>query len=386
MRLPTLLRRGPRAADSRTAAATRALADASPDPLVVLDAERRYVHVNAAAEWLLGWPAAGVRGRSVARVPLPFAGDFESLLRRALEAAPERPHVATHASGRRYEVRAVSLDDALALGFRELRDAGAHDLQVAAVESRYGALFESIPQAMIGFDLQRRVTRWNAAATQLFGWRAGELLGRTLPIVPAGVEDAADAAFERLLAEAPIAYETQRRRRDGALVDVSVSLAVMYDEEGARVGYLAIYTDITERRRADARLRESEERYRHLFEGHSAVMLLLDPATGEIVDANPAAVRFYGYPLETLRGMRITQINATAPDEVYAAMAQASAQRVNTFVFPHRLATGELRRVEVHSALVHAGGRTLLHSIVQDVSDRARLEEQLRRVRASELL
>ena len=115
-----------------------------------------------------------------------------------------------------------------------------------------------------------------------------------------------------------------------------------------------------ERRRAEEALRESEARFRGLFEDNQAVMLLIDPDTGQIVDANRAAVAYYGYPRDALRGMTIWEINILPREEVLAEMTQARTGERRHFLFRHRLASGEVRDVEVYSGPVSVAGKTLL--------------------------
>ena len=141
---------------------------------------------------------------------------------------------------------------------------------------------------------------------------------------------------------------------------------------------------ILERETSEETLRESERRalematrYRDMFEQHGAVQFLLDPETQRIVDANEAACEFYGYPREKLTGMHISEINQLAPEEIRAEMERATSQRHPYFVFPHRLASGEVRSVEVHSARVHLSGRELLYSIIHDITERRRAEHAL---------
>ena len=95
------------------------------------------------------------------------------------------------------------------------------------------------------------------------------------------------------------------------------------------------------RRRTGPELRESETRYRQMFVQNQAVKLLIDPNSARIVAANPAAADFYGYPIEQLEQMKITDINILPPDEVASSMARAAAESRNHFIFPHRLASGE---------------------------------------------
>ena len=130
---------------------------------------------------------------------------------------------------------------------------------------------------------------------------------------------------------------------------------------------------IEQKRQEDA-IRESERRYRQMFENTRAVQLVLDPDTGVIVDANLAAVEFYGWPADKLRGMRIWDINTLGEEGVRDEMARAAQQQRSYFVFQHRLASGEVRDVEVHSGPVELGGRSLLYSIIHDITERKRAE------------
>ena len=115
-----------------------------------------------------------------------------------------------------------------------------------------------------------------------------------------------------------------------------------------------------------------------MFERNRAVQLLIDPGEGAIVDANAAAALYYGYPVEALRGKRISEINVLDPEAIRAEMERAVSEERICFRFRHRLASGEVREVEVHSSPIEIEGRTLLHSIVHDTTDRARAETSLR--------
>ena len=129
---------------------------------------------------------------------------------------------------------------------------------------------------------------------------------------------------------------------------------------------------------AEKALRESEARFREMFEGHRAVMLLIEPESGRIEDANPAAARFYGYSRETLRSMKISEINTLSPEETRQAMENALKHRAERPELPHRLASGEIRSVEVHATPIRVNNRTLLFSIVQDITERKKSQEALK--------
>ena len=145
--------------------------------------------------------------------------------------------------------------------------------------------------------------------------------------------------------------------------------------------FITTGADITAVRKANEALRASEERFRALFEGHGAAMLLIEPDGGRILDANLAATRFYGYSREQLQAMTIQQINQLAPDEVAAERRRAADSSKSVFGFRHRLASGEVRSVEVYSSSVTIQGRPTLFSIIHDVTERTRAEEALERTR-----
>lgn len=123
------------------------------------------------------------------------------------------------------------------------------------------------------------------------------------------------------------------------------------------------------------RLRESEERYRNIFEHTQSVMLVIDPESRSIVDANPAATSFYGWSHDELTSMKISAINTMDPDEQAEFMKLALTGFRSHFQFRHRLANGAIRDVDVFSGPIALGGTTMLLSIVHDISERKLIDE-----------
>jgi len=148
------------------------------------------------------------------------------------------------------------------------------------------------------------------------------------------------------------------------------------EEEEARI--VVSIKDITERKRAEEALRESEERYKNLFQNNHAVMLIIDPDNAAILDVNPAACVYYGWSREELLKKKIDEINTLTTEEVYAEMQLARTEKRNHFIFKHRRADGSIRDVDVYSGPLVMAGKDLLYSIVHDITDRKRAEELLR--------
>jgi len=127
---------------------------------------------------------------------------------------------------------------------------------------------------------------------------------------------------------------------------------------------------------------ESEARYGSLFNSSTDAMLIVEPHSGNIVDANPAAISFYGYSREQLTAMRIFDINPQVQDETREDMHRAGNGTSSRFVFRHRLADGSLRSVEVFSGTIRFQGKTHLFSIITDITERKRIELELQQAHA----
>ena len=126
--------------------------------------------------------------------------------------------------------------------------------------------------------------------------------------------------------------------------------------------------------------------YENIFSQHGAIMLMIDPDNGEIVFANRAASNYYGYPVDTLQTMLISQINTLTPAAILEEMTLAESENRNYFLFKHQLANGQIRDVEVYSYPVDAGDRTLLFSVITDITDELAAETQISRIREQRLL
>ena len=119
---------------------------------------------------------------------------------------------------------------------------------------------------------------------------------------------------------------------------------------------------------------------RSLFDASHAVMLLVDPATGRVADANSAACAFYGYDRATFTRLPISAINLLPHDDLAEALRAAREGPRSRFEFRHRLASGEVRDVEVASGPLTIDGSELLFSIVTDVTTRRLAEERAQRL------
>ncbi|MBD0327513.1 MAG: PAS domain S-box protein, partial [Pyrinomonadaceae bacterium] len=227
-------------------------------------------------------------------------------------------------------------------------------------------------------DMDGRITSINEAGARFFGSTASELIG-----VPC--QDLLGEEAERALTDGLNPYEDTPSRTvyhtkdaQGAMRYLESVATLVRDAGGQATAVRSVVRDITERKLAEDALRESEERYREMFEKNRAIKLLIDPETGAIVEANPAACEFYGYSLEEFKRKKITEINLLPDDEVRRELERAVNEESSYFVFRHRLASGEVRDMEIHAGPIQAQGRRLIYSILHDITERRRTEAALR--------
>ena len=127
-------------------------------------------------------------------------------------------------------------------------------------------------------------------------------------------------------------------------------------------------------------LRESEARFKNMFEKHSAVMLLLERATGRIVDSNNAAAAFYGYGKSVLCTMNINSIDILNTKSDIKNFENSLSEKENYYVSSHKLINGQVRIVEVHSTPVSFQGNEIKFLIVHDITEREKALDELRKL------
>lgn len=136
-----------------------------------------------------------------------------------------------------------------------------------------------------------------------------------------------------------------------------------------------------EGRQAEAALRESEARYRQMFEGNRAVKLLIDPTTGTIIDANLAACDFYGYSHDDLMGTNLNTISMLSTDVFRERLNIVRNEKQTHVMSRHQLVSGEVRDVEIDASLIDVEDQQYIFMIIHDITERKLAEEALERER-----
>lgn len=166
-------------------------------------------------------------------------------------------------------------------------------------------------------------------------------------------------------------------KKDGSLCWLQDQGRFAKNERGEIICWQGIIIDITEQKQTEKLLRESEERYRQMFDGNQSVKLIIDSETLQIVNANPAACKFYGYSFEEFKTKYIYEVNTASIEEIRKAVIKARKNPKNHYISKHRLASGEIRDVEIFSNLLEVKNKKYFYSIIYDITERKKAEDAL---------
>ena len=245
------------------------------------------------------------------------------------------------------------------------------------------AVIQASPLAVVAMDTHRRVTVWNPAAERIFGWSAAEAVGEVNRIVPRGEPSVLDQILE-LPGDATggMAAETKRLRKDGSLVDVSISAAPLYSPAGEVTGGVALISDVTAQRAASDALRASEERFRELAENIREVFWIMSPPEGRLLYVSPALERVWGLTPAALLADPGLFMEAVHPDDRARVRGALDAPSRDGSEIEYRIVRpdGEIRWIrdrgfplwDASGALVRVLG------VAEDVTARKEAEETVR--------
>jgi PAS domain S-box-containing protein len=245
------------------------------------------------------------------------------------------------------------------------------------------AIINASPLAIIALDSDVNLILWNDAAEEMFGWKREEVLHKPYPIIP---EDRIGEVRQniRQLHKGVVcrSLETQRKRKDGTLIDVRLSTAIMPGPDGAIIGYMAIMSDITEYNRAQLDLRESEANYRAIFDAANDAIFVLDFESGKILDVNRKLCEMYGYTREEALLLNIENLSSGevpyTQENAVKQIRKARENKSHLFEWIAKDSSGKLFWVEVNMRGAVIGGGYKALAVVRDITERKQAEQALR--------
>ena len=364
--------------------------------LVVLDPHHRILRINERAASVLGRSAASAVGLDFVETCLPSFDQARgaALLDRAIAGTGTSETVVLFV-GEQGKPKALDVSltllrddagqvDAIVLSgqerpapFSDQARSGRAPGEVAVLQRD---VLDSIAAGVVVVDAASHVVeRINGTLATLLGVHASDVVGKPCRELLSSCEGGACPFID--CGEQVEDAERVIECRDGRTVPVLKSVKRVQLDGGEKLVHT--FLDISHRRRAESVLQQSEESYRRQFAENSSPMLLVDPDDGRLLDANDAAVGFYGYERARMLEMRISEINTLPVASVRTAMDSIKPTRGSRFEFRHRMADGSLRDVEVFSSRIEVRGRPVLHSIIHDVSERMRATAALQESEAN---
>jgi len=300
----------------------------SPVAVVTAGLDANVVSWNPMAEKLFGYTQQEAIGRNLDDLVANDASiraEAVGYTRQVLEFGLERMQVTTRRTrkdGSLVDVEVLGLPAIVAgemVGYiaiyHDITELKSIERELRLQKDYYEALFVNSPVAVVTVDLDAYVVSWNPMAEKLFGYTQEEVIGRNLDDLvakhPQVREEALRYTHQALTEGLVVQATTRRTRKDGSLVDVE-ALALQVTVAGEKVGYIAIYLDITELKRIERELRLQKDYYEALFV-NSPVAVVTADLDANIVSWNPMAEKLFGYNQEEVFGKNLDDLVANDP-------------------------------------------------------------------------
>ncbi len=371
-----------------------AIVESSQDAIIGEDLDGRITSWNKGAERMYGYTADEIIGKNISSLVPP--GRFNEIPRtmEALRTGRRIMNFETLRAAKDGKLLDVSLtvspvldSDQTVVGASVIaRDITERKIAEEALRKANETSVYASPVPIGAIDATGHVTMWNPAAERVFGWNEKDVIGKPNPILPEEEAEAAALLHKRLLSgETLTGVEVRRRKRDGSLVDISLSASPLWDANHRVKGIIGFLTDITERKRAEEALRKTEEKYRGIFENAVEGIYQTTP-DGKYISANPALARMLGFdsPEELINTRDDIRNQEYVHPELRAEFKRLIQEHgvVQNFEYQAYRKDGKAIWVSenAHAARDTKGRILYFEGTVQDITQHRELEQQLRQM------
>ncbi len=242
---------------------------------------------------------------------------------------------------------------------------------------------QSLPMGITITDLDGKIMFMNSAEAQMHGYTVDELLGRDARLLAPAVRRSGPILREliarNLIGNSPYTRESANVRRDGTIFPITISSVPVRDMRGTPLGLISVSEDITERQNMMEALRESEQRYRSLFESANDAIFIADHDSGILTDCNVKACELLGMTRDEIIGMRQTRLHPPEQSEKYRKQFSEVNERRGLGMSDDSVVCRKDGRrvwVDISSNVFESGGRKFVMGIFHDVTQRKQAEEQ----------
>jgi PAS domain S-box-containing protein len=370
----------------------RAIFDSAADGMVETDLSGNIIKVNKAVLRIYG---SDSENNFIGKSALEFYAPFEKV--RALKAyrktyyesiAEESEFMALKVGGTPFPVQITSavLRDAneKPIGFvgiiKDITERKQSENELQKSEERYRSVVENAGELIWQVDTEGKFVFFNNYAEKLSGQKSDDSQGKHFaPLVHPDDLTHVNKIFEDTLAGKTIEYETRIFNKDGEITNLEIQTMPVY-VEGEVTGTLNFGRDITERKRGEDALKESEEKYKELFEAESDALFLIENETGNIIESNLAAEKLYGYTKKELAKKKNSDLSVES-EKTQKITKQTSPNKEDVVFIPlryHKKSDGTVFPVEITGRFFNWKGKSVHIAAIRDITERKQAEEALK--------
>ncbi len=371
----------------------RMLFEHAPIGIILADREGQILEVNPIALQVLGSPSfEATKEINIITFPPLVKSGISAALQSCVDSAKSSYGQYTYVTkwGKTIQTRlryvpildAINQTGMVNILIEDVTEQKKEEAKVAQL----AAIVESSDEVIISTTLDGIITSWNGGAERIYGYNQSEIVGEPISILfpPDHANEMAKVLGTILAGKRLTRFETVRQGKSGQLIDMSLTVSPIKDTEGNISGVSTIGSDITEHKRAEKALRESEERFHRLFDVSPDAFLVFDPFSDAndwpIVDCNESACKMNGYTREELIGKSIYLLDPIqeTPEGRAAYLNAVRQGEILHFESTHRHRDGHVFPIEVSNSIMTFQGRELVLGIDRDITERKRSEAALR--------
>jgi diguanylate cyclase (GGDEF)-like protein/PAS domain S-box-containing protein len=362
-------------------ATNRALLNAIPDLMIRMAGDGTYLDLIPAKNFKTLMPKSDVRGKSIYDImPPKIAQQRMHYIKQALSTGETQIYefelewengTISHEEAR----IVVCGDDEVLVIVRDITDRKRMEEALRDSEERYRRIIETTSEGVWIIDAENQTVFANTRMADLLGYNLDEILNQpVLTFVHEQWQAIATVSIVHLRKGNRETFDFQLCRKDGSDLWVMVSANPIFDQAGQYAGALGMFTDITERKRAEVELQQNEQKYRNLFHNSLVGMFRNSLADGKVLDANAAVLKMFGY--DSYEGVTAADLYVNSADRENVKQQLLSRGFIENFEAPVRRKDGSVFWVSYSARLYPKDG--YLEGVMIDITERKQSGEALR--------